>query len=1568
MSRRLRENLRKTFSVFFTFLLLFQYLSPVLIAFPQLRAQETEQATAAVEQPVEEETEAETTPTEQSSEEPETEEILDAAETPTASAEPTIVEVETQEESTDVEEEFEQSADFFVESVEPNHTYAFVDSAGRVVEIIFTQISETGSLTINEVTLSEEQQAKLGVTVGYDITSTMANGSFTYDLKLPVEESIADEEVVVKYAETEEEVAEGEALSVSEKQANAVWLRGMDHFTVFVVTNLEAAYDGTVTNRTEGYCPAGSDWIQVDPGYFGQATSMHYACPNEVGDDQATWRIGTDTDFESGDYYVFVSWTTAPNRDDAAEYTLNHTGGVYDFTVNQQLAADGSSIADNQWSGWKLVGADSFNLDTASNLVLTDSNTPGVHVIASDILLVGTDEVWVDDDWDGSAVGDEVVADKYYGYNAFSTIQEAIDGASVGGRINILSGSYVTAGQVVISKDLTVVGEDKSTTILKPGQDTSVSSDDSSAWFLVNKSIEFNLTGVTLDGNAPVRKVDKLIITYGTGTIEDNIFKNVKYSQYHGRALVIFGDVTVRENHFEGFQRIGVHIRKSYKDDSIGTGQVIDNTFQCKGDGDWLDYGIEVGASSYALLEANVISDCRGVASSDGSTSAAILVTDYYGVGTEANIKENILKDNSTGVYIGYDDPDATKANIHFNSFINNTEFGVFATPNTAVDASKNWWNHESGPSGFGPGTGDAVSDNVVFCPWLSSSDIDNLSLAGDCLGEIQGRKYIDHNQNGYQNNEEKPGISDWEIRLYVVNEGVYTLINSMLTGDDSAVVGSVDNDQFLFQNLVAGTYHVCEVTQPGYVQIAPAVGVNPQTTTGAVAPSPHHTSISVENNSPNKAEEGTTCWEVSIDESGDMMGYIKFGNIEIPDINAPEQTGYNENNGDSFAEPRPENELACTGASTNINGISVHWSEVTTGIDSLDALIRYQRQYNVNGGGWSENEIYTNPYTNYLSFGGGGGNEGTYGSRVRAFVDLNENGAFDAGEPVSSWSNDCSVTFDKTAPQIPTWKGVYLGHSSEGDLLTCGTQENPTYVNTPEVRFEWIPNSDDTVLYWFGTKSKQEHQPFNHPTTVKDGKMTPGNNPYWYTIKAVDGAGNNSLSEKCWVILDTEAPVSTISSPANGNVFSDTFTIEGNTQDVRGVSTVDLSYADYDENIGCSTYSSIGTIVADESIDFDWDYDWTPPVEGRYCIKAAGTDVAGNQEHSAVVENVIFDKTIPEISLSISPADPDGDRGWYITEPTVTLTANDSFGVKAIEYQWNSDADGGWTTVSATQVTVTPPSEAAHTLYYRAVDQADQRSEQGQKAVNFDQTVPEPVEDFSLDRDGNQIEVTWDAASDNTGIYRYQISWSNEDLGISNAETVSRDERSFTITNLEDGRWRVRIRAIDNPGLTADLVQFASIGEGVVAGVTTELINELVGLGFGGAFGVEEVAAQDTNETDSSAESAQTSDTESAGQVAGVTDETCVDWQFYWPVVLLLGFAAVAIIIEMMALRMGMSRHLITLALAIGVIILFYMTRNSNCYQGHALAQLDQWFWLAGSATAGAIILSSRFLISDEF
>ncbi len=79
----------------------------------------------------------------------------------------------------------------------------------------------------------------------------------------------------------------------------------------------------------------------------------------------------------------------------------------------------------------------------------------------------------------------------------------------------------------------------------------------------------------------------------------------------------------------------------------------------------------------------------------------------------------NITSNNYFGIWHHY----SSCNQIHYCNIYNNTNYGVYnynSDPEYKVDASYNWWGSADGPSVAGPGSGDAVSSNVIYEPWLT--------------------------------------------------------------------------------------------------------------------------------------------------------------------------------------------------------------------------------------------------------------------------------------------------------------------------------------------------------------------------------------------------------------------------------------------------------------------------------------------------------------------------------------------------------------------------------------------------------------------------------------------------------------------------------------------------------------------------------------------------------------------------------------------------------------------------------------------------------------------------------
>ena len=78
-----------------------------------------------------------------------------------------------------------------------------------------------------------------------------------------------------------------------------------------------------------------------------------------------------------------------------------------------------------------------------------------------------------------------------------------------------------------------------------------------------------------------------------------------------------------------------------------------------------------------------------------------------------ATVENNIITQNIYGVYL-----EGSGTEINHNDITENT-YAVQNTGDTAADLQFNWWGDASGPSGAGPGTGDSISLNVDYSPWL---------------------------------------------------------------------------------------------------------------------------------------------------------------------------------------------------------------------------------------------------------------------------------------------------------------------------------------------------------------------------------------------------------------------------------------------------------------------------------------------------------------------------------------------------------------------------------------------------------------------------------------------------------------------------------------------------------------------------------------------------------------------------------------------------------------------------------------------------------------------------------
>jgi len=297
----------------------------------------------------------------------------------------------------------------------------------------------------------------------------------------------------------------------------------------------------------------------------------------------------------------------------------------------------------------------------------------------------------------------------------YGTLTGAVADAYSGDTIVADPGTYVVSGQVVIDKSLTIEGDPLDRAVLMTDSDTGTSGD-ARGWFLQLAGTHLVMRDLELDGAGHL--VYQGIRALGNGDMENCALRNIQYQAggptYGGVAIAAFGGDywNVTGCTFDDIGRIGIL--------NWSGGTFSNNIYTGKGPGNWLDYAVDTEA--VMIMENNTITKCRGVASSDGSISAAILVSTYYQPGTNVTLTGNTLTGNTDGVACGFDGADASVVVGRGNNLSGNSGYGVSNTSSTnSIDFLDNWWGDASGPF-HDPlnlsGTGVPVDDNILFEPW----------------------------------------------------------------------------------------------------------------------------------------------------------------------------------------------------------------------------------------------------------------------------------------------------------------------------------------------------------------------------------------------------------------------------------------------------------------------------------------------------------------------------------------------------------------------------------------------------------------------------------------------------------------------------------------------------------------------------------------------------------------------------------------------------------------------------------------------------------------------------------
>ncbi|MFC3615389.1 beta strand repeat-containing protein [Lutimaribacter marinistellae] len=435
------------------------------------------------------------------------------------------------------------------------------------------------------------------------------------------------------------------------------------------------------------------------------------------GDDTFSTDAGNDT--------VFGSAGNDAIDGGADTDTAVYAGSVGDYAVTATTDADGratgfTAITDTN------VGDGDEGTDTLTDVELLQfadgviDTADAVHVFDAGNALIGT----------------------------FDNIEDAVAVATAGSTLRVASGDVniengTPNGQVVIDKDISIVGLGSASTTLKVNASTGTSGD-SRGTFLVNDGVTFSMSDLTMDGTG--FDIWQGVRHKGSGVFDSVSFENIGYNpstNYAGTAIAAFGaasDVDVIDSSFSNIGRVGVLYYGAGT-----TGEFRGNTYTGKGDGDHLDYALDISAGADIDVTDNVISENRGVASSDGSVSAGVLVSTFFGPGTNADFSGNSFADNSFGVFFGYDASDASSGSFAGTNSFTGSGIGLRVLGDGAVtgtgsitgDASTVSWN--GGAAGnmiVGAGLDDTLSGAGGNDTIDGGAGIDTLDLS-DAINSV---------------------------------------------------------------------------------------------------------------------------------------------------------------------------------------------------------------------------------------------------------------------------------------------------------------------------------------------------------------------------------------------------------------------------------------------------------------------------------------------------------------------------------------------------------------------------------------------------------------------------------------------------------------------------------------------------------------------------------------------------------------------------------------------------------------------------------------------------------------
>lgn len=226
--------------------------------------------------------------------------------------------------------------------------------------------------------------------------------------------------------------------------------------------------------------------------------------------------------------------------------------------------------------------------------------------------------------------------------------------------------------------------------------------------------------GIVIHGNTITNSGGKGINYWAEngGVITDNVITNSNYE-----AIYTDAQATISGNQISGGNMYGILVAGGSAGSTV-SGNTISNT-------NWEGIQSDV---SVTITYNDISGGYNGIQLSNTASGSVIDGNNihdnrFWGLSildsvTDVIVTNNQLANNPYCGVIVWGDGDGSGIHINCNEITGNGIYGVESKRTTSdVDAENNWWGDVSGPyhlTSNPSGTGDSVSDNVDFVPWIT--------------------------------------------------------------------------------------------------------------------------------------------------------------------------------------------------------------------------------------------------------------------------------------------------------------------------------------------------------------------------------------------------------------------------------------------------------------------------------------------------------------------------------------------------------------------------------------------------------------------------------------------------------------------------------------------------------------------------------------------------------------------------------------------------------------------------------------------------------------------------------